>query len=224
MKHGGRRRQRKPRQRVTKRPQARIRKGNVRRKGAPPQQPDAVSAPLRTLAGPIEVQARDIAGLGDSQLREVASRLCKLQTFLQGGDVSKVIFPPEINASDQGGDGTTPENDGKSPWLPAAATCWQLKAGKRAGAPANLKGEVTKALPSQYLRNGASRPATGQDRCSGGRTARRLVQRSPGDLPLGTWKRTACHSRRMGRAGGTPHSFSDVAEHRSAPPSDSGTP
>jgi len=100
------------------------------------------------------VQARDIAGLGDSQLREVASRLCKLQTFLQGGDVSKVIFPPEINASDQGGDGTTPENDGKSPWLPAAATCWQLKAGKRAGAPANLKGEVTKALPSQYLRNG----------------------------------------------------------------------
>jgi len=144
MKASGKRRAEAP----ARRPKGRGSRRSKRR--ATVKSPSPVIPIPRTPPGSIEVRPRDIAALDDTQLRDVVSRLCKLQTWLQGGDASKVSFAYELKASDLGGDGTTPRNKGGSTWLPASPTCWQLKAGT-AGEPAALKGEVMKPLPRKYL-------------------------------------------------------------------------
>jgi hypothetical protein len=108
---------------------------------------------LDASSGFLQVSAKEIANLDEVQLRELVFRFCRFETALSKGDTARVLFPSEVKAADDGCDGSTPGNDGSSRWLPAGATCWQLKAGQ-AGEPGRLRGEITKAIPREYLLRG----------------------------------------------------------------------
>ncbi|HEX4422947.1 MAG TPA: hypothetical protein VH165_33755 [Kofleriaceae bacterium] len=81
------------------------------------------------------------------------TKLLRAEAYRAGADVTKVIVNAEVKAGDDGADATTPGGAKDNPWLSNVETCWQLKAGN-AGQPKKLKGEVTKPIPIEILRNG----------------------------------------------------------------------
>lgn len=101
----------------------------------------------------LQVSPERIAYLADADLSEFMVELLRAQAYRCGSPLSEVRVNTEDKAEDGGCDGWTAAPVTKDEWLGETDTCWQFKAGV-AGAPARLKGEVSKFLPNKTLRAG----------------------------------------------------------------------
>jgi hypothetical protein len=114
----------------------------------------------------LQVSPEVVRSLNDTGLTRLMRDLLHDHAYRCKAAVSEVIVNTEEKARDGGCDGWSPAPPQPDEWFGATATCWQLKSGS-AGEPANLKGEVTKPIPSDTLRKGGRFVVVASDSPSG---------------------------------------------------------
>jgi hypothetical protein len=101
----------------------------------------------------LQVSPERIANLNETDMTTLIRHLFEAHAYRCRAAVSELRINTEEKAGDGGCDGWTPQPPAPDAWFGARETCWQFKTGT-AGQRHKLKGEITKRVPAETLRQG----------------------------------------------------------------------